>query len=103
MEDVGELTVSPGVSDVSPFMTEKMLWHAFHNKTKGLSRWNGDFEQRWLLLLNCYPLASDFDEDMKEALHDFAKWMEEEFGRFYGVLWSERHDRELFPIFLSSS
>ena len=73
-----------------------MLWRAFRDKTDSLSRWNGDFDQRWLLLLNCYPLASDID-DMKEALCDFARWSEESVG-FNGVFWSGYSDRTLIPI-----
>ncbi len=93
-------TVSPGVAEI-PSTIESMLWRAFRDKTKGLSRWNGDFEQRWLLLLNCYDLASDIG-DMKEALRDFAGWSEESFG-FHGVFWSGYPDRTLIPISLPKS
>ena len=89
--------VSPGVAEI-PSTTELMLWRAFRDKTKGLSRWNGDFDQRWLLLLNCYPLASDID-DMEEALRDFAGWSEESV-RFNGVFWGGYPDRTLKPISL---
>ena len=92
--------VSPGVAEI-PSTTEFMLWRAFRGKTKGLPRWNGDFDQRWLLLLNCYPLASDID-DMKEVLRDFAGWSEESVG-FDGVFWSGDNDRTLIPISLSES
>lgn len=89
--------VSPGVAEI-PSTTEAMLWRAFRDKTDGLSRWNGDFDQRWLLLLNNYPLASDID-DMKEALRDFAGWSEESV-RFNGVFWSGYSDMTLMPIVL---
>ena len=88
-------SVSPGVAEI-PSTTEAMLWRAFRDKTDGLSRWNGDFDQRWLLLLNNYPLASDID-DMKEALRDFAGWSEESV-RFNGVFWSGDPDGTLIPI-----
>ena len=93
-------TASPGVAEI-PSTTEAMLWRAFRDKTEGLSRWNGDFDQRWLLLLNCYPLASDID-DMKEALREFADWWEES-ARFDGVFWSGYPDRTLIPISLPES
>ena len=37
----------------------RMIRCALEKKTKDLPRWNGHFSERWLLLLNCYPLAED--------------------------------------------
>ena len=36
-----------------------MLYRALKNKTEDLPKWNGGFAERWLLLLNCYPLVDN--------------------------------------------
>jgi hypothetical protein len=79
--------------------TTGMLRRVLKDKTNDLQRWNGTFSQRWLLLLNCYPLADDTAE-VEAAIRRLAR---EKAGpaRFDGILWSGYPDRTLIPISLS--
>lgn len=76
-----------------------MLGRALEDKTKDLSKWNGSFAQRWLLLLNCYPLADDSAE-VEGTLRQLVRENAGVAG-FDGIFWSGYPDRALIPIVLS--
>jgi hypothetical protein len=77
----------------------RMLRRVLEDKTNGLTRWNEAFSQRWLLLLNCYPLADNAAEvegTLRRLVCENAA-----LARFDGVFWSGYPDRALIPIPLS--
>ena len=94
------ITVSGGVAETGS-ATATMLWRALEDKTKDLPKWNGSFAERWLLLLNCYPLAEDLFQ-VEDTLNQLVLEHPELVG-FNGVFWSGYPDRMLTPISLSSS
>ena len=63
-----------------------MIRRGLENRTKDLPKWNGQFSERWLLLLNCYPLAED-PPQVKKILHQLVL-EQPEFGRFNGIFWN---------------
>ena len=75
------------------------LRRAVEGKTDDLRKWNDSFKKRWLLLLNCYPLANDLSE-VEGILRQLARENMALTG-FDGVFWSGYPDRTLVPIFLS--
>jgi hypothetical protein len=79
--------------------TTGMLRRVLEDKTNDLQRWNGTFSQRWLLLLNCYPLA----ESAAEVEGTLRRLSCENAGPagFDGIFWSGYPDRTLIPISLS--
>lgn len=79
--------------------TASMLRHIIEGKTKDLQRWSGQYAKRWLLLLNCYPLADDFDE-VESIVHQLSRERVISVG-FDGIFWSGYPDRTITPIFLS--
>jgi len=81
--------------------TAAMLRHALEDKMNDLNRWNRSFAQRWLLLLNCYPLADDSAE-VEGTLRQLVRENAELTG-FDGVFWSGYPDRTLIPIPLSQN
>jgi len=76
-----------------------MLGRVLEEKTNDLLRWNGTFSQRWLLLLNCYPLA----ENAAEVEGTLRRLIRENTGPagFDGIFWSGYPNRTLIPISLS--
>ena len=83
--------------------TCRMIWRALEGKAKDLSKWNGSFTERWLLLLNFYPLAED-PSQVENILHQLilAHW--KELAGFDGVFfWSRSLDPPLSRISLRSS
>jgi hypothetical protein len=86
------------VAEITSATTE-MLRRALDDKTDDLQRWDGTFSQRWLLLLNCYPLA----ENGAEVESMLRRLVRESTGpaAFDGIFWSGYPHRTLIPIFLS--
>lgn len=79
--------------------TAEMLSRSLRDKAKKLPMWKGAFDQRWLLLLNCYILADDTAEiegTVRRLVRDNA-----DLAGFDGVLWSGFPDRALLGISLS--
>jgi len=69
------------------------------DKANDLERWDGTFAQRWLLLLNCYPLADDTAE-VEGALRRLAR-VNAGAAQFDGIFWSGYPNRAVVPISLS--
>ena len=91
--------VSPGVSNIG-METASMLHRALSVKASGVPSWNGDFDERWLLLLNNYPLGDDVD-DAGTILRNLIQ-NDHELRQFDGILWSGMVDPTLVEIPLSA-
>ena len=89
------VVASAGVAE-SRSATLAMLGRALTEKVKTLPRWNGNFANRWLLLLNSYPLVDDVGE-VEEALKQLIRSNPRLCG-IDGVFWSGCSDRALVPI-----
>ena len=89
------VAASAGVAEMSSG-TFRMLERAFTEKMKTLPRWNANLAQRWLLLLNSYPLVNDV-EGVREALGKLFRSNPSLYG-FDGVFWSGCFNRALVPI-----
>ena len=87
--------VSAGVAEISSAIS-CMLERALTEKANDLPRWNGNFISRWLLILNAYPLADDYDK-IRTALKQLICGNSSLAG-FDSVLWSGASDRALVPI-----
>ena len=92
------ITVNSGVAEISS-ATNTMLWRAWEDKMKKLSRWEDSFTERWLLLLNYYPLADDLAE-VKDTLRQLVRGSQDLAG-FNGIFWSGYPDWTLTQISLS--
>ena len=89
--------IGSSVTEISS-STAAMLWRAVGDKTKGLSNWNGSFDQRWLLIFNCNPLADDVAEIMGMIRQLVQK--NQELDGFNGIFWSGISDRTLVEVLL---
>ncbi|RWI62443.1 MAG: hypothetical protein EOR30_33625 [Mesorhizobium sp.] len=76
-----------------------MLSRSLTDKARRLEHWKERFEQCWLLILNCYPLADDSVE-IESILRQIAP-SDARLAGFDGVLWSGFPDRTLLRISLS--
>jgi len=79
--------------------TEAMLSRAIVKKTNRLKDWKRGFEQSWLLLLNCYPLA--FDETEMQRIFAWFRAKQDGVDGFDGIFWSDYPDRALVPVYLT--
>ena len=72
-----------------------MFRRVLESKAKGLSRWTGDFNERWLLVLSCHPLIDvrNVGSILPELVH-----ANETIAGFDGLYFNEIQDRKLFPI-----
>ena len=88
------VVVSPGVAEIGS-AASVMMQRALE-KTAELPTWNANFSERWLLLLNCYPLVDDTShvEDVLQRLLDQLQ----NALQFDGVFWSGCPNRDLVPI-----
>ena len=89
------VTVNAGVAEMQSAISS-MLARALDEKTKALPRWNEDVTERWLLLLNAYPLVNDVGQ-LKRALTEVTRWNPSLCG-FDGIFWSGYPDRALVAI-----
>ena len=87
--------VSAGVAELGS-ATETMLEVALVDKTTDLVAWRGSFIERWLLLLNCYPLAND-PADVRRVVSELFSY-NKHLCQFDGVYWSGYPDRRLVAI-----
>ena len=85
----------PGVKEIS-VATCAMLEGAVTKKARALPRWNGNFAQRWLLLLNHYPLVSDVNE-VKVAIGTLLRKVPDH-RRLDGVFWNAGSDSSLLAV-----
>ena len=92
------VTVKSGVAEMNSAISS-MLARALDEKTKALPRWNDDVTERWLLLLNAYPLVDDVGE-VKRALKELTRRNPNVCG-IDGVFWSGYPDRALVTIPMS--
>jgi hypothetical protein len=76
-----------------------MLRRSVEDKRRDLPRWRGEFAQRWLLLLSCYPHAGNATE-VESALHQLDN-EHDDAGGFDGIFWSGYLDRTLSRIQLA--
>ena len=76
--------------------TTAMLRQALEDKARDLPRWIGDFTQRWLLLLNCYPLV-ECPPELEDTLRRLGRELDDA-HRPDGVFWSGYPDRTLVRI-----
>ena len=81
-----------GVVEISS-ATDGMLRRAVETKAANIRKWSSGFNQRWLLLLNCYPLVDDCA--VVDTLRHLAR--QGSVG-FDGIFWSGYPDRTLVPI-----
>ena len=91
------ITVSGGAAEIRMAIAT-MVQRALEDKTKDLPRWNGSFAERWLLLLNCYPLVEDFAQ-VEDTLHQLVR-KHPELVEFNGIFWCSYSDRTLTPLSL---
>ena len=95
------ITVGSGAAETS-LVTATMIWSALENKTAKLPKWNGSFAERWLLLLNFYPLVEDLAQ-MQDTLRQLVLDHPELAG-FNSIFWSgfpDYPDWRVTPISLS--
>ena len=88
--------VSPGGSAQIDSTTTSMLCQALSKKARMVPNWKGSFDQRWLLVLNNYPLADDTSE-VKSTVEGLSR-CDPELCRFDGILWSGKPDPSLVSI-----
>ena len=89
---------SGGVGETTS-ATIAMLLRTLEDKTKKLPTWNGSFDERWLLLLNFYPLI-DGPDKVEDTLQQLVQ-KNQHLAGFNGIFWSGYPDRMLIPIPLS--
>lgn len=75
------VVTSPGVSAVVATL-ETAIRRAFHDKLGDIEKWSIDCTQRWLFILNGYPLAED-----DEAREIVGALLSEQGSGFDGVFW----------------
>ena len=76
---------------------------SLESKERGIQRWNGNFLERWLLLLNYYEMIYDNDfPQVEKVVRQYAKNYRD-LTKFNGIMWSGFPDRTLKPISLSES
>lgn len=92
--------IGGGMAEISSAIAI-MLEHSLQEKTSGLSRWRNDFSQRWLLLLNCYVLASDI-ADIESTLRRLV-CENTALAGFDGIFWSSLPDWTLTGISLNGN
>ena len=95
------ILTSAGVSETS-LTTDAMVRRALKDKALNLQRWDGSFAERWLLLLNCYPLVEDLAQ-VEDTLHQLIL-KHPELAGFNGIFWSgppDYPDWKLISISLS--
>ena len=78
--------------------TDAMLWHVLQDKTERLPYWNGSFDQRWLLILNCNLLVVDATEVENRIRKIVREKMDG--AIFSGIFWSGYPDRTLMRVSL---
>ena len=91
--------VSPGVANVG-LAAISMLQRALSLKASSVPDWNGDFDERWLLLLNNYLHGDDVDE-VRSIVRDLTL-DDHELRQFDGILWSGMVNPTLVEIPLST-
>ena len=91
---------NPGLAEIES-ATLVMLERALAKKVGDLPTWNGNFAQRWLLLLNFYPLVDDVGE-VEGTLKRLTR-SKPSLSGFDGVFWSGCGDRALVRIPLCES
>ena len=77
---------------------DAMFYRTLQDKTKDLPRWGSEFDQCWLLLLNCHPLVDDVAE-VERALRRLTR-KHQGLNGFRDFFWSGCIDRRLVPISL---
>ena len=90
------VAVAPGGSAPISLVTTSMLRKTLVSKARMVPDWNGSFDQKWLLVLNFYPLADDIS-DVKAIIEELAR-SEHELLQFDGILWYDRPRRDLVEI-----
>ena len=80
-----EPMIGSSVTEVSS-STATMLWRAVSDKTENLPNWNGSFDKRWLLILNCNPLVDDVAE-IEETIRKLVR-KNQKLAEFNGILWT---------------
>ena len=73
-----------------------MIKEVLCRKARSVHRWSGQFTQRWLLLLNCDPLADDIDDVRPIILEQFQN--SPKLRQFDGILWTAMDRRMLVQI-----
>ncbi len=89
--------IAAPATEISSSM-DMMLYRPLQIKTKDLSRWSDEFDQRWLLLLNCNPLVDNVAE-VEGVLRKLTQ-EHQRLNGFNGFFWSGCRDRCLVPISL---
>lgn len=88
-----KVCVSSGAREV-PQATHISLRKAFNDKLRDLPSWNFESDKRWLLMMNCYPLADD-----AEAVQVLRSFLSQQRDRgFDGVFWAGFPDRSLVSV-----
>ena len=88
------ISVRSGAAEISS-ATATMLWRAMDDKTKDLP-WKGRFSERWLLLLNCYPLIEDLAQ-VEDTLQQLIL-KHPELAGFNGIFWIGPPDWKLSRV-----
>ena len=84
--------VNAGADNTARAVTA-LLTTALSSKACKADSWIGDYSERWLLILNQYPLARDPDEVRSIAIQLVRE--NSEWARFEGILWKPYGDRSL--------
>ena len=88
--------VSPGGSANIASTIDSMLSNALLPKARMVPNWKERFDQRWLLVLNNYPLADDIN-DVRSIVNGLAR-CDPEIRRFDGILWYGRPGSRLVSV-----
>ena len=90
------VAVSPGGVAHVGSATTLMLCRALLPKARMTPNWKGDFDQKWLLVLNNYPLADGVNE-VRSIVGELAG-AKPELRQLDGILWSGSPDPRLVEI-----
>ena len=88
--------MSPGGSAHIESTIASILGENLRKKAQMVPSWEECFDQRWLLVLNKYPLAEDID-DVRSIVEELARY-EPEMRRLDGILWYGRPSTDLVSI-----
>lgn len=91
-----KFSVSPGGAAHVGSTTASALREALTKKVRMVPSWKGCFDQRWLLVLNKYPLAED-SNDVRFIVERLARH-EPGMRRLEGILWSRTPSASLVSV-----
>ena len=88
--------LSPGGSVHIDSTIAQMLSNTLSKKAGMVRNWKGCFDQRWLLVLNQYPLADD-DDEVRSIVERLAQG-DQNTWPFDGILWYSQAKSSIVPV-----